>query len=572
MKNNESIIIVGSGITALVSALKAVERGMAVTLISKSPDTRTGPTDQLFQSSTHDGSYNRYITSTEGHPYLDLDGYITQMYPDIASDFEKTIAEGGMLALPVEEFSPETQLFLQKRKAINQAIKTDKGAWLQHEQLFKEYVAENICSMKLWYEELAQFLTEAPELAQELSLSVGIHRFYDEKNLFEGARKTLFSQGMIKASFYNDEAVINPEFSTYRAGIEKGAFIKGGALRMHGLAFNIKAVTRFILGRLEKAGVRFLLGPTHEVTEVLYDPSDRVEGLITRDGTVHVARHFLFHGGAYLQPGLFKGANADQHLCGMKGFWAHITGKTAEKLIRGMGLTPKACKIHGGKMPVTVDGETYLSQVADLNVQPVVLEKENGETEYILCIGSGYLFVGTYPFEGDTDVPKNYTQSKERIRAIQKSERLAVAGFWEVVKRVYDIDISLDDCLARKHADVKILAKGCIRSWSVDDQELRLVQKTLQGGVMLVHGGGNTGSTTKSMFESEVAMQFIAEIDTADPVGDLARHYEGVRKSLRSDADKLNTESWLYLEEVLNAALFSFAEPGPVLSSPKPSF
>ncbi|HEX9957896.1 MAG TPA: hypothetical protein VGA96_11580, partial [Fibrella sp.] len=64
----------------------------------------------------------------------------------------------------------------------------------------------------------------------------------------------------------------------------------------------------------------------------------------------------------------------------------------------------------------------------------------------------------------------------------------------------------------------------------------------------------------------------IAEIDTADPVGDLAKHYEGVRKSLRSDADKLNTESWLYLEEVLNAALFSFAEPGPVLTSHKPSF
>ncbi|MFD2573075.1 hypothetical protein ACFSUS_20710 [Spirosoma soli] len=195
MNTNESIIIVGSGITALVSALKAVEQGLTVTMLSKSPCTRTSEAGQLFQSSTHDGSFNRYITSTEGHPYLDLDGYVTQMYPDIASDFEKTIAEGGMLALPAAEFSPETQRFLNKRKVINQSIKNDRQAWLQNEQLFKEYVAENISSMKLWYQELALFLTETPELAQELSLSVGIHRFYDEKTYSKGPNERLAARG-----------------------------------------------------------------------------------------------------------------------------------------------------------------------------------------------------------------------------------------------------------------------------------------------------------------------------------------------------------------------------------------
>ncbi|WP_128548373.1 FAD-dependent oxidoreductase [Larkinella soli] len=556
MKTNDSMIIVGSGITALVSAFKAVEQGLAVTLLSKSPCTRTAGAGQLFQSSTHDGSYNRYITSTEGHPYLDLDGYVTQMYPDIAADFEKTIAEGGMLALPFEEFSPETQRFLLKRKALNQAIKTNQQAWLENEQLFIEYVEENICSMELWYRELAQFLAEKPRLAQELSLSLGIHRFYDEKALFESARKTLSGQGIIKASFYNEEAVDNPEFAAYQAGFEKESFIKGGALIMHGLAFNIKAVTRFLLEKLEKSGVRFLFGPGYEVTEIRYDSNHQVEALITRDGGEYASRHILFHGGAYLQPGLFRGVDAGQHVCGMKGFWAHITGKTAEKLIGGMGLSPKACKIHGGKMRITVDGEEYLSQVADLNVQPVILEKENGETEYILCIGSGYLFVGTYPFEGDTDLPKPDPQRIERINTIRKAEKLAVAGFWEVVRRVYHLDLSLEDCLARNHPDVNILEKGCIRSWSVDDRELRIVQKTRQGGVMLVHGGGNTGSTTKSMFESTVALNFISEMDAALPASELARQYENVRKSLRQHAGELTSDSWSALEDHLKAALY----------------
>ncbi|MFD2573076.1 hypothetical protein ACFSUS_20715 [Spirosoma soli] len=361
---------------------------------------------------------------------------------------------------------------------------------------------------------------------------------------------------MIKASFYNDEAMLNPEFAAYQAGIEKESFIKGGALIMHGLAFNIKAITRFILAKLEKAGVDFRLGPDHEVTQVVYNAHNEVEGVVTRDGHLHISRHLLFHGGAYIQPGLFRGENADQHICGMKGFWAHITGKTAERLIRGMGLTPKACKIHGGKMQITVDGEAYLSQVADLNVEPVILEKENGETEYTLCIGSGYLFVGTYPFEGDNDVPKNDTQQAERIQAIRKSEKLAIAGFWEVVRRVYDLDITLEDGLARKHPDVRILEKGCIRSWSVDDRELRIVQKTSNGGVMIVHGGGNTGSTTKSMFESTVAMQFISELDAADSASELVSHYEALRESLRSEAGALNAESWSALEEDLNAALY----------------
>ncbi|RAJ91045.1 hypothetical protein LX87_05386 [Larkinella arboricola] len=554
MKTKESILIVGSGITALVSALKALEQGMAVTILSKSPCTRTAAVDQVFQSSTHDGSFNRYITSTEGHPYLDLDGYVTQMYPDIAIDFETTIAQGGMLALPLEEFSPQTQCFLQKRKALNQSIRNNPQDWLAYERLFIEYVAENVYSMKLWYEQLAQFLDEKPELAQELSLSIGIHRFYDEKSLFESARKTLSGQGMIKASFYNDEAVNHPEFAAYRSGIEKQSFIKGGALIMHGLAFNIKAVVGFLLEKLEKAGVRFLLGPDHEVTTIRYDSSHQVEGVITRDGKVHEAKYFLFHGGAYMQTGLLPGDFAHPPVCGMKGFWAHITGKTAEKIISGMGLSPKACKIHGGKMPITVDGQEYVSQVADLNVQPVILTKPNGETEYTVCIGSGYLFVGTYPFEGDTDVPKSSAQSQERINAIRKAEKLAIAGFWEVVRRVYDLEVSFEACLARSHPDVKILEKGCIRSWSVDDRELRLVQKTRQGGVMLVHGGGNTGSTTKSMFESVVAMNFINQLDATHSVGELAKLYENVRKSLRTQAAGLNSESWVTLEEILRSA------------------
>jgi glycine/D-amino acid oxidase-like deaminating enzyme len=88
------VLVVGSGITGLMTAYNAALAGYAVRVISKSPDSRLAPVGTRFESSIWDGYVNRYITLTEGNPYLDLPGYITTMYPGIDTDFRQDLCSG----------------------------------------------------------------------------------------------------------------------------------------------------------------------------------------------------------------------------------------------------------------------------------------------------------------------------------------------------------------------------------------------------------------------------------------------------------------------------------------------
>jgi len=169
------VLVVGSGITGLMTAYQMATAGYQVCVLSKSPDPRTVSKGTRFESSTWDGYVNRYITLTEGHPYLDLTDYVSVMYPDIGQDFQLDISQGGMLAFPMTEWNRLTQQFLHDRACAN----ANEAAT---QQLFLAYLDENRASMALWYELLTHAIRDNPRLSALISLhSHGIDRFYDEE-------------------------------------------------------------------------------------------------------------------------------------------------------------------------------------------------------------------------------------------------------------------------------------------------------------------------------------------------------------------------------------------------------
>lgn len=550
MRNQYSVLVVGSGITGLMTAYYAALAGYSVRLLSKSPDPRMAAVGTKFESSTWDGYVNRYITLTEGHPYLDLPGYITTMYPGIDQDFQQDISQGGMLVHPRQNWSALTQQFLQERDRANQ----DRAAIFH---LFHEYLDENRASMECWYELLTEAILRHPELANQLSLhSHGIDRFYDEASLFLGATATQNHQNIVKQSYSPQQLLQHPEFQIYAAGIEQEQFIAGGGLTMYGLAFDIQTLCReWLLKELEMQGVELLLGDAYDVVELERDVDGYVAGIRTKNGELYIAKHLFLHPGAYMNPDVLENTAAHGRLAGVKGLWMRI--RNAQSLF---GRAPRPNKIHGGRYQVEMGDRTFTGQICDLNVMP----KHNPDGSWELVIGSGYLFVGTYPFEGDAilgqPLPDAIAEA-DRQTQIQFAEELAIRAFAQVVSRVYQVEIDVDAVLAGTHPFIDLPSQGCIRSWTPDDRELRVLLPTMLGGVTIIDGGGNTGSTTKAPFVSKTAVRFAQSVDMYDAevemhnLQNLQTHYEQLRASLRRTKDALPTSRWQQLEDALNDAV-----------------
>ncbi len=177
----------------------------------------------------------------------------------------------------------------------------------------------------------------------------------------------------------------------------------------------------YMLPELERLGVHLYFGPKFDVTTILRNQSNEVSDLLTRSGATFEAKHYWMHTGAYSDPEYYRGTDAYGKLAGVKGYWMRI--KNANEVLH-CPEPPKPNKIHGGKYPLMKDGENVLTQVADLNCMPVI--KCDGSWD--LIIGSGYNFVGVYPFEGIVDSPE-CKRSQDRI----------YRAFIEVAKRVYGL-------------------------------------------------------------------------------------------------------------------------------------
>lgn len=545
-----TVLVVGSGITGLMTAYYAQQAGYSVRLISKSFDPRQAKVGTRYEASTWDGYVNRYVTLTEGHPYLDLPGYITTMYPGIDSDFRQDISQGGMLVHPSHKWNSLTQKFLCERELANQEQEKILA-------LFYEYIDENRASMECWYELLTNVARLYPGIANKLSLHThGIDRFYDEAPLFLEANLAQSSQNIVKRSYSPKQLLENPDFQIYAEGLNKSQFISGGGLTMYGLAFDIQALCQeWLLRDLDNQGVELLFGDDYNVVSIERDAAGYVLGLRTQNGELHMAKHVFLHPGAYIDPRVLQGTEAYGKLAGVKGLWMRI--KNAQTLF---GKAPRPNKIHGGKYNVQLGDRTFKGQICDLNIMP----KHNSDGSWELVIGSGYLFVGTYPFEGDAilgqPLPDAIAEA-ERQTQIQFVEELVIRAFAQVVSRVYDLEIDVDAVMAGTHDYIDLPSQGCVRSWTPSDRELSVVLPTALGGVTIIDGGGNTGSTTKAPFVSKTAIKFTQFLDqTGAKPGDLdteelEKRYHQIRASLRRTKEDLPTSQWQRLEDTLNEAI-----------------
>lgn len=450
-----TISIVGGGIAGSMCALFAQREGYKVTLVAKGADPRISKIADPY-SSTFGGEDSRYVTLTEGHPYLGTANYVDQMYPDMQGAFMRSIHEGGWLSQEFENYS------LQEREWLNKRFKANEDQE-QITRLFDEYVSENRFSMELWKE----LFSSSPHLTEGISLNnSGILRLYGNKDLFEMAKDFHQAHGVLVKALSAKELSI--QFPVHAESVQCG-FVHG-ALIVDGLTFQVQTLVNNILNELEENGARLRFDC--EVKKVFKNSRGEVTGLgLTGEGKIQ-SDHYSLHLGAYDSAGLMEDVDPEADICGVAGAWLILPKPKGPFL---------PLKVHDGQHEV--GGK--LMPVVDLNINPA----RNAREEEILIIGGGYLFVGKAPFT----IPS-------AARELMLSE----------IHRVTELTLGSAYREAKESGQIFSSEKICVRSFTPADNELNSTIPTASGGVMTIGGGGNTGVTAKAAW---VARELLATLE-----------------------------------------------------------
>jgi glycine/D-amino acid oxidase-like deaminating enzyme len=551
-RRGPTLIVVGSGVSGVMTAWQASRAGLRVALYSKSPDPRlVSGTDVLHQSSTFDSaSDQRYVTLFEGHPYLELAGYMDQMYPGFADDFCTDVMHGGVLGQPLTKFPERSAAWLNARSQINEELRSGHpGRVRRVRELFDAYTRENRAAMELWYELIADLLRRCPDVLPVLALSYeGILRMYDRHDVFDQARRSHSEHGVLKRQLSPGE--LARTYPAYLHGVARG-LIAGGALEVYGLTFGVQALCRRLLREMVDVEMVF----ETEIERIVFSREGTVAGIVEKGtGRERFADHYAFHTGAFAGPELYDNVEgARNRISAVEGYW--ITIANAKHLVQAMRNTPT--KIHGkatlasllgmlGRMAadryqarlaeigVSSDRLTAIAPIVDFNNMPVRLPGS-----VAVGISSGYVYKGLGERDGATGAV--VFPDVERAEAFT----LIVMELWQEALHGYE--------MLRYGTEIVRHRRGCKRSWTFDDVELDVNLPTASGGLCMIHDGGNTGSTTKAPFISAYVLQKIATC--AGWQQSLAQRCHDLRERMGKTAAQVPPHQWQALTHWLGRAV-----------------
>lgn len=547
----QSVTIIGSGISGIMTAWQLAKASMKVTLYSKSPDPSVNDSLVDYESSTFDSKNDqRYITLFEGHPYLELDGYVDKMYPGIADDFNREVLDGGLLAVQIEKYTERSVRWLEERAAINHELRDGNTKIIEEvENLFISYTRENRAAMAQWYYILADLIKEHPELIKTLSLSYkGILRLYDTKDAFEHSKKSHIEEGVFLRELEPEELII--EYPAYTEGV-KHRFIQGGAIEIHGLTFGVQSICKLLIDKIQRMGVQIYF--ESEVESIQKDSCGLVSGLKIKGQTkIHQSNHYIFHTGAFAGPELFESVEQAQNkLAAVEGYW--ITIENADQLLKAMGNKPN--KVHGKKslaellsmidavsakhykkelyaLGIKDQNLTEIAPIVDFNNMPI-----NNQGKMILGVGSGYIFKGLAERKENNKVIFTNNKTSEQFT-------LLIMELW--LEALHGKKLLTED------TKIVIHKEGCKRSWTPTDKELDINIPTSEGGLCMIHDGGNTGSTTKSPF---IAEYVLCKIKLASKQASFS--YDKLRYSLGKSSKDICSDDWAKLLNKLDKAVMN---------------
>ncbi len=342
-------ILVGGGIVNLMSALRLVEDGCAVTIIESSPSPLERH-DWTQYGCSHGGHDARMYSATEYDNYNEKG---SSLYHNMGDVFTKPVTEGGWLARDSKELTEVETAWSGMFKRL--------PPWLAR-AFTSEIYDIGARSLRLWEDIFAR----APLLREHGGYRSGLLRTYADPVKLEESARLQSSRGMLEDVL--STAQIARRYPVFSNACSSG-LIHGG-LEIKGFTVQIHAFARALIGHLQRQGVQFRWNC--RASSFVRTRTGLISGVDT-GGKVLTGNHYVISPGAYGLD-ILSDFKSRELLHGVLGVWCALP-RSPEQLTRSVKI----------KRAAKINEDCNATLATDRQGQP------------ILVLGSGYGYVGSTP-------------------------------------------------------------------------------------------------------------------------------------------------------------------------------
>ncbi|AXK31839.1 FAD-dependent oxidoreductase [Streptomyces armeniacus] len=414
-------VLIGAGIVNLVTALYLCRAGYHVTVLDRSPDP--GGEDWRRYGCTHAGDDARMFTFTEMDNYNNKD-----FHGAPPSYFRLPIEKAGWLATGDRPLSHEEQAWIDTFESV--------PSWLA-----RTYTQDIFAFTAEAFHEWADLRSEHPGLFEDVVLTEGILRVYDDPAHYESALARHRALGAVSRE--PTAAELSVEFPALARPLDNGTLV--GGFLVPGFTVGIHRFSRRLISFLEARGVVFRWNS--DVLGVRRGGSGEVTGFdctVPIPGTAHVIASPGVYGRA-----LVEGSPCQGKIHGVLGGWTRLSNEGA-RLAHSLKV--------GRRGHVTEDANVTVAVDAD--------------GRQTLVVGSGYGYTGA-----------TACADSRQLSAVQR-------GIADTIERLFP---DRDGLPESSHAADNYHFKWCVRPWTATSLGLHHEETTAHGQAFVINGGHNTG-------------------------------------------------------------------------------
>jgi glycine/D-amino acid oxidase-like deaminating enzyme len=426
----KDVILVGGGVVNLVTAYYLVNAGYDVTVLEAAQDPALNA-DWRQQGCTFGGNDARMFSLNEGRHHQ-FKGY--QFTETTNAQFDTLVGDGGWLIHPAETHDALTRDWVGEFKRV--------PLWLAG-RFNRDIISFNQESAPLWRDMMAS----APELFRDVGFHDGLLRVYATAEQY---RQALIKERQIGAVLREVELDrLAYEFPSLGDGLEAGHI--SGVLDVVGFSVSVQKFSRALGDFITRRGAKLHWGKS--VNRVLRDNHGRVTGLQLTDKSVLKSSNYVICPGAFGNR-MLAGFRSENKIAAVAGMWLTLPDRIDLRLDRPLKVSRKGFAASGAAEGANVIGG------ADQYGNPII------------HISSGHGFLGADP------------------------TKLAPEQLFDLTRAVHETAeqyFPQQYAWASERGYLDGPARYCIRPWTPTGLGLFETTPSVNGGLMIVTGGHNTG-------------------------------------------------------------------------------
>ncbi len=344
-KKAQRVLVVGSGIVGLVTAMHLVDNGLRVEIVEKTADPRARP-DWTSLGCTHGGENARMFSLTECDNYHDREAAAgAQLHGHIRTPVD----QGGWQVGHRARYAPREEAWMREFADVPIFL-----ANKYNDDIF----ALNHESFKYWN----QLIEARPALFDKVEFKQGLLRIASTSAYHDKQLKRQKWVGSYQREL--DAASVMADYPSLAEGCRNGEI--AGGIEVAGFSVNVHSFVSNLVAYLDAHGVAFHWGAD---AQRIATEGGTVTGVAV-NGELMQSDHYFLSPGVY-GADLLSGTLSDNKVHGVLGAWMSFPN-----------LEPR------------LQRSLKISRLGHLANSGNIIPAKNREGEHVLIFGSGFGYVG----------------------------------------------------------------------------------------------------------------------------------------------------------------------------------